>query len=349
MKTKRKKSPPVSIIILNYNGQQFLEGCFSSIKKINYPQFETIMVDDNSSDKSVSFTKSKFPWVKIIKNKENLGAPTGFNQAIKEANYELVVKADNDIIVDKNWLAEMVAVLQKNPKIGIVGSKILHYGSDEIQDIGSNLDRFGYQMNYYTLKGLPEDETKPQEVFYVSGCSMLFKKSLFEKVGGFDGKFFLYKDDLDLCWRFKLLGFKTVTAFTSKMYHLSGVVQGGKIELDEKGRYHTTAKKRYFGERNTLRTLLKNYSLISLVKVLPPYFAIILAEIVFFSFLGQFKVSRAYLEAVWWNLVNLSETLDLRRQIQTLRTVSDPTIMKKMIRGSSKLKNLTSIGVPQFK
>lgn len=338
----------VTIIVLNYNGQRFLEGCFSSLEKLDYPAFEIMVVDDNSTDESVSFVEENFPKVKIIKNKENLGAPISFNKAVKEAKTELIVKADNDIIVDKNWLKAMVLALNQNPKIGIVGSKILHYGSDEIQDIGSNIDRFGYQMNYYTLEGLPKGGSKIKEAFYVSGCSMLFRKNLFEKVGGLDEKYFLYKDDLDLCWRMKLLGCKIVTNLNSQMYHLSGVITGGTSVLDQQGRYHTTARKRYFGERNTLRTLLKNYSNLSLLKVLPLYFFIILAEVFLFTLIGQFKVARAYLNAVWWNIQNLSDTWREHKKIQAMRIESDRTIMKDMIRGSAKLKYFRTIGIPKF-
>jgi GT2 family glycosyltransferase len=345
---KNKRQPPVSLIILNYNGQSFLKDCLASIKKLNYPDYEVILVDDASTDRSVALVKKNFPWVKVLVNQKNLGAPASFNRAARQARFNLLVKLDNDVIVDKNWLKEMVSAA-KNPKVGVVGSKILHYGSEEVQDIGSNIDHFGYQMNYYTLEGLPKKGTKTKAVFYVSGCAMLLKKNLFEKAGQFDEKYFLYKDDLDLCWRIKLLGYQTVTAFESKIYHLSGVVAGGKIILDDQGKYHTTARKRYFGERNTLRTLLKNYSGLTLGWVLPVYFLMLGAEILFFGLIGQFKVSRAYLDSIGWNLKNLGETWQRRRQIQRTRTQSDEIIMRGMIGGSSKLKYLTSIGVPQFK
>lgn len=338
----------VTIIVLNYNGQKFLEGCFSSLEKLDYPDFDVIMVDDNSTDESVSFVTRSFPKVKIIRNKKNLGAPISFNKAVKEAGTDLIAKADNDIIVDKNWLKAMVLVLNQDSKIGVVGSKILHYGSDEIQDIGSNIDRFGYQTNYYTLEGLPKDGSKNKDVFYVSGCSMLFRKRLFEKVGGLDEKYFLYKDDLDLCWRMKLLGYKIVTNLDSQMYHLSGVVTGGTSILDRHGRYHTTARKRYFGERNTLRILIKNYSNLSLLKILPVYLLIIFAEVLLFTLIGQFEVAKAYLNAIWWNIQNLSDTWREHNKIQAMRVASDKEIMKDMIRGSAKLKYFRTIGIPKF-
>ena len=338
----------VTIIVLNYNGQKYLEGCFSSLEKLDYPAFDIIMVDDNSTDSSVSFVAQNFPRVRILKNNKNLGACISFNNAVKGVQTELIAKIDNDIIVDKDWLKEMVLALEQDPKIGLVGSKISHYGSGAVQEFGSNIDRFGYPINYFVLEGITKDQSKIKEVFYVSGCSMLFRKSIFEKVGMLDSRFFIYKDDLDLCWRMKLLGYKVVTNLDSKMYHMSGVVEGGTSILDQQRKYHTTARKRYFGERNTLRTLLKNYSDLSLVKILPIYFLIILAEFFLFTLIGQFKVARAYLSAVWWNIQNLSDTWREHKIIQVMRIKSDRIIVKNMIKGSAKLKCFRIIHIPKF-
>lgn len=347
-RSDEKEYPKVTIIVMNYNGRDFLEGCFSSLLKLDYPAFVLVMADGNSEDDSVSFVSRKFPQVRILKSAGNLGVCKSFNDALKKVKTDLVVKVDNDIVVDKNWLKAMVLALNQNPKIGVVGSKILHYGSDKIQDIGSNIDRFGYQTNYYTMEGLPKDGSKIKEAFYVSGCSMLFRKRLFEEVGGLDEKFFLYKDDLDFCWRMKLLGYKVVTNLDSQMYHLSGVVAGGTSVLDQRGRYHTTARKRYFGERNTLRMLIKNYSNSSLLKILPVYLLIIFAEVFLFTLIGKLEVAKAYLNAVWWNIQNLSDTWREHNKIQAMRIESDRAIMKDMIRGSAKLKYFRTIGIPKF-
>ena len=338
----------VTIIVLNCNASQYLEKCFSSIFDLDYPDFEVIIVDDNSSDDSVELVRDKFPRVAIINNDRNLGAPVSFNKAVAASQAPLLLKFDSDVIVEKESLSKMVNTLESDRKVGVVGSLVLYYDSDEVQDIGSNIDRFGYQTNYYTLVGLPKDGSKVIDVFYVSGCSMLFRKDLYEKVGGFDEKYFLYKDDLDFCWRARLLGYKVVTDLNSKIHHVSGVVAGGKTILDAGGRYHTTARKRYFGERNTLRTLLKNYSALTLLRVLPIYFLIIFLETIFFALMRNPSVSRAYLRAMWWNIQNIGETLLQRKRIQSLRVVSDGAIMKDMIEGSSKLNYFKTIKVPVF-
>src|SRR3989338_3952054 len=174
----------VAIIVLNCNASQYLEKCFSSVFGLDYPDFEVIMVDDNASDNSVELIRENFPRVTIICNDRNLGAPVSFNEAVAASQARLLVKLDSDVIVEKDLLSKMAATLESDPKIGVIGSLVLYYDSDEIQDIGSNIDRFGYQTNYYTMVGLQKDGSKIRDAFYVSGCSMLFRKNLYEKIGG---------------------------------------------------------------------------------------------------------------------------------------------------------------------
>lgn len=338
----------VTVIVLNHNAKIYLEKCFESLRKVDYGSFDVLMADDYSTDESVAFVQSNFPWVKIVKNTLAPGACTAFNNAARQAGGELIAKIDSDVVVEPDWLSEMVKAYETDAKIGVVGSKVLRYDGSEIQDIGSNVDAFGYQSNYYTLEKYDPKQPPVKEVFYVSGCSMLFAKDLFLKAGLFDERYFIYKDDLDFCWRVKLMGYRVVTCLASKIHHVSGVDQGGKIELDKRGKYHTTANKRYLGERNTLRTLLKNYSWVSLIKILPPYLLIVSAEIIFFSAKGRLYVSLAYFRALYWNLRNLSETLTLRKKVQALRAVSDELVMSKKISGSAKFNYLKTISVPVF-
>lgn len=338
----------ITIIVLNFNGREYLEDCFSSLKKLNYLNFNVIMVDDNSTDTSVSFVAKKFPWVKIIKNTKNIGACASFNQAVKRSTTELILKIDNDVKVDKNWLWEMVKTIKSYSDIGVVGSKILNYDGKSVQEFGGCIDRMGYPINYIGLGVEPKKSSSIMEVFYVSGCSMLFKKKVFEEVGMFDEKFYIYKDDLDLCWRLKLFGYKTVVNLDSIIYHVSGVTQGSYSKGEQVKTYYTTLRKRYFGERNTFRMLLKNYSLGSLFKVLPFYFLIISIEAIFYISKGQLKILRVYIQAFLWNLKILKDTLEERRKIQKRRRVPDCVIMKDMTNGNARWKLFKIIGAPKL-
>lgn len=339
----------VSIIVLNYNGKQFLKGCFESIFKLDYPEIEVILADDCSSDGSVEYTREHFPQVRVLVNEKNSGACTSFNNAASQAKGVFIAKVDNDVIVKEDWLTELMAVITNDPLVGVAGSLIWHYGFDGVQDIGSGVDIFGYPVNYYTIYGLANGPRGNCDVFYVSGCSMLMRKDEFFKMGGFDEDYFIYKDDLDLCWRYRLAGYKVVTCLSSQMAHLSGQLEGGKTVLDECGRYHTTARKRYFGERNALRTILKNYSFWSLLMVLPCYFVLLFAEILFFSYKKQVDLVAAYFRAIWWNVINLKKTLLLRRQVLKLRQISDHVILQKMLPYNAKFYYFRLIKEPLLK
>jgi len=345
----KKKFPRVTVIVMNYNGIKFLNGCFSSLSRLNYPNIDVIMVDASSTDGSATFVSKKFPSVKILSFDSSLGVPICFNKAAEEVKTDLLVKADNDVIFDKNWLKEMVETIESDPKIGVVGSMILNYDGKSIQEFGSVIDRMGYMTGCIALEGDPGKLPKILEVFYVSGCSMLFRRKIFDKAGMFDEKFFIYKDDLDLCWRMKLLGYKTVTNLKSVICHASGVTQGGSATAIEVKPPSTTGRRRYLGEKNTLRMLLKNYSGFSLLKILPFYFLQLLSESIFFAFLGQFKLAKAYFNAILWNIQNFQDTLKERRKVQAIRAVSDRTIMQRMIKGSSRLRFFfKTFKIPQF-
>lgn len=119
----------VSIIILNYNGKLFLEECFSSLYKIDFPKekYEIIMVDNGSSDLSVKFTKGNFPDIRIIESKVNLGFAGGCNLGVKESRGKYVVFLNNDTKVEKKWLEVLVKRIESNTKISAVNSKLLFY------------------------------------------------------------------------------------------------------------------------------------------------------------------------------------------------------------------------------
>jgi len=119
--------PFVSIIVVNYNGRRYLEDCFSSLQRLDYPadRFEVIMVDNASADGSVALVKKRFPWVRIIENKSNLGFAGGNNIAISQSQGDYVALLNNDTKVDRAWLIELIKVCESDPTIGACTSKML--------------------------------------------------------------------------------------------------------------------------------------------------------------------------------------------------------------------------------
>ncbi|MBU4076011.1 MAG: glycosyltransferase family 2 protein [Euryarchaeota archaeon] len=118
-------SPLVSVIIVNYNGKQYLKNCLSSLSAQSYPAIEVIFVDNASSDGSVEYVRKEFPSVRIIESKKNLGFAKGNNLGIREARGELIATLNNDTEVSSRWLEELVSAMNSDKKVGMCASKML--------------------------------------------------------------------------------------------------------------------------------------------------------------------------------------------------------------------------------
>lgn len=196
-------NPILSIIIVNYNGEKYLSNCFSSIQKvlINQP-FEVIMVDNQSVDNSVTYTKQHFPWVKIIEANANLGFGKGNNLGVQHAKGEYVLLLNNDTILLNNPL-DLIPEFQKNPKIGAIGIKMLNGNQQYTYSFGN----FPNAENLFLMKRLQKMKnvdlivgnfkSHAYPVDWLGGSYVLMQKSFYEFIGGFDEDYFLYVEDVD--------------------------------------------------------------------------------------------------------------------------------------------------------
>jgi len=121
-----RESPTVSLIVLNWNGQEYLEACMTSLLDLDYPDPEIVMVDNGSTDNSVPYVSDQFPSVRIIETGRNLGYAGGMNVGISRTSSDIVVLLNNDIIVEENWLTELVRCMKSDERIGIAGCKIFY-------------------------------------------------------------------------------------------------------------------------------------------------------------------------------------------------------------------------------
>ncbi len=226
-----------------------LKDCLISIRKISYPKkkYEVIVVDNGSTDGSVELLRSKFKWSKIVELDKNYGFAIPNNYGAKIAKGKYLVFLNNDTLVDKNWLIELVKPLEKDKSIGAGTSKILYWSRPRV------INAMG---GFWTLFGFPgligdgERDDKFQDtrtVFFPSGCSMIIRSELFKKLGGFDSDYFLYCEDVDLGWRIWNDGKKVIVIPTSVVYHKKSVTARS---LNINAYYYST--------RNSLATILKN-------------------------------------------------------------------------------------------
>ncbi len=226
----------VSIIILNWNGWPETIECLQSLSRIAYLHYEVIVVDNGSEDDSVRkirawAKKEKINNLSLIENRKNYGFAKGNNlairQVLKKGKSDYLLLLNNDTVVDKDFLVELVKVAESEEKIGIVGSKIYYFPPRKknlIQSCGAGIDlRTGKLVSYGDGQADSKQFEKTKEVDYVYGASMLVKRRVWEKVGLFDEKFFAIAEDADFCLRAKKAGFLTYVAPLSKVWHKSEV------------------------------------------------------------------------------------------------------------------------------
>jgi len=220
-------SPKVSIIILNWNGSKDTIDCLKSLENLNYPNFEIVLLDNGSTDNSIGIFRAQMPNFKnkitLIKNKENLGFPAGNNVGIKYAiehgtNYVLLL--NNDTVVDKNFLKEMMTVGESGNKIGILGPKIYFFADPKrIWFGGGKFNWFSGSSHIDFGKQDFDANGNPKETNFITGCAMLIKKEVFKKIGFLDERFFLYYEDTDFCLRAKKAGFQCFFVPKAKIWH----------------------------------------------------------------------------------------------------------------------------------
>lgn len=220
-------SPKVSIIILNWNGVDDTIDCIESMKKVTYQNYNIVVLDNGSSGKDAETLKEKYgDSIHLLISKKNLGFPVGCNTSIKyafEQGATYVLLLNNDVIVDPDFLTQLVNISESDSNIGIVGSKIYYYAfPNRIQAVGGTINWFTGYINVY---GEEEDKGQFDQIAerdFVWGTSLLLKKAVVEKIGYIDPYFFFGVEEYDYCTRAKRAGFKIVYAPKSKVWHKFG-------------------------------------------------------------------------------------------------------------------------------
>ena len=227
----------LSVIIVNYNVRYFLEQCLKSVTKaIENIDAEVFVVDNNSSDNSMQMVKEKFPNVKCIENKENVGFSKANNQAILQSKGKYVLLLNPDTIVEEDTFEKCIAFMDKTPEAGGLGVKMIDGHGKFLPESKRGLPTpaaafykiFGLstifphskKFSKYHLGYLPEDEINEIEI--LSGAYMLLRKSVLDEVGLLDETFFMYGEDIDLSYRIIKGGYKNYYFPETKIIHYKG-------------------------------------------------------------------------------------------------------------------------------
>jgi GT2 family glycosyltransferase len=214
-------NPKIAIIVLHMNGKDVLGECLHSIERLDYPNYVVIVVDNNSSDGSQAFVADAFPDVHLIQNKNNVGVPEGQNIGIRaavqsEADYVFTI--NNDTVLDRNVLWELLSALEEDKTIGAAGPVLYSMkDTNTIENAGGNID---WNKGSVVLSNVGETAgllTKIADVDYIS--FFFADPNVLESVGLFNKKYFAYWEDTDLCYRLKKAGYRVVRVSTARVWH----------------------------------------------------------------------------------------------------------------------------------
>lgn len=292
----------IAIVVLNFNKKNDILDCLKSIFNLEYPEIEVIVVDNGSTDGSSEAIKSEYPDVHLVESKKNLGVAGGRNVGIKYAdqnfNYKYLLFLDDDIVVDKKALTEMVCSFYKDKNIGIVAPKCLMSKTPGVIGYAGGMSVNLFSGKITNIGGGEKDEGQFDKPGFISSCGglCLISRELINQVGIFDEKFNPYGwEDVDLSLRARQKGFKIFYNHKAVIYHKGGKKGRGKA-INE---YEYSKSKNYF-------YLIKKHSnlfqLLVLCCVLP---ARIITIAVKELFKGEFKTISAQVRGILSLLSNL--------------------------------------------
>jgi GT2 family glycosyltransferase len=309
-----ENDPLISIVILNYNAGDLLIDCINSIQKSNYKNYEIIVVDNISKDKSHKKCKEKFPNIKLIENSENLGYCEGNNVGLRVTNGEFVVILNPDTIVDPSWLSELLQAYRKNGD-GIYQPKFLASTDHSmLLSTGNMIQIFGF--GYSRAKG--DIDKKQYENFekidFASGTCIFTSKKIIEEIGLFESFLFAFHDDFELCWRGALIGINSFYVPSAIVYH---PIEGYSFKW--------SPLKFKLLERNRKYCLLTLYSRSTFYKMIPGLLLVDIAVLFFYlsKGLGKMKIA-ADIEI----LKNLGKINEKYKKNQEKRKIADKELIK---------------------
>lgn len=239
--------PRVAVIIPNWNGAHLLRPCLASLLAQTYDGFEVIVVDNASHDESLALIEREFPTVRTLALSTNGGYSGGCNAGIQHSQAEIVVMLNNDTEAEPDWLAHLIAGLDRHPEAGMATSRIMLYDRRDVLNAAGDLyrrDGTPDSRGVWQPYGPPYD--REELVFGGSGGALALRRAMLDEIGLFETAFFMYCEDVDLSWRAQLAGYRCVYVPDAVIYHRLSATGGGALSS-------------FYVGRNTLWTLARNY------------------------------------------------------------------------------------------
>jgi GT2 family glycosyltransferase len=261
LKAQPETPEVVSVVIVNYRGAEDTSIALNALRDLHWPreQLEVIVADNASGDGSVDRIAQEHPDIRVLALEENRGFAGGCNAGAQAASGQYIAFLNNDARPDPDWLSAAVAVLDRDGSVACVASKVLDWDGELVDFVDAGLGFYGHGFKLHAGERDDSAYDREADVLFASGAAMVARGSTFREVGGFDERYFLFFEDVDLGWRYWLLGYRVRYVPASLVYH----------------RHHRAvaalgpALEEFLLERNALFTIFKNYDEQNLRRALP--------------------------------------------------------------------------------
>ena len=306
----------VSILILNYNGKEYLYNCLTSVLSQTYQDFEVIIFDNCSTDGSIDYVTEKIndKRVKVISSERNLGFAGGNNEALKHASGDMIVLLNNDTVVEKEWLSELVKCLSESINAGMVQSLVITEGIPlQYYKKNGTINLFGHNI----MEVFEINENGVGEIFQVNGCSLIIKRELLNKLGGlFPEEYFAYAEDTYLSFKVKFAGYKIYHNAKSVVQH-----KGGATMSKYKGELVT-----FYQERNRLLNFLIFFSDNFRMKYYPLMLYNLLLKL-FYGLISSRYSAKGVIKAYGWIMKNRKWIEAESSKLETIKKIREEEVL----------------------
>ncbi len=314
-------TPSVAVVILNYNGKKHLAQFLPSVMASNYLNLKIIVADNGSTDDSISFVKETYPHIQILDHHTNEGFAGGYNWALQRVEADYYVLLNSDVQVSNDWINPVIDLMEQDKTIAAAQPKMRSFHEPSLFEYagaaGGWIDHLGYPFSRGRVFDVCETDegqfNHNETIFWASGAAMFVRASVYHEMKGFDPYFFAHQEEIDLCWRMQLAGYKIMACPSSEVFHVGG------------GTLPRGGRKVFLNFRNNLIMLAKNLPFTELVWKLPFRFfldaisawkGLFTGDIYFFT-----AIMKAHMAFGWWFCTRYLKATKVRKPMLELHGV----------------------------
>ena len=312
----------ISYIIVSYNSEKYIGKCLDTVLDQTHQDYDVIVIDNNSSDKTVDIVSqyvNKHKKIRLIKNPSDAGYAAAIMMALEKSSGEFIAILNDDVFLDPQWGSNLLNSFRTDNKV-MASSGLVLYPDGSVQSEGGLMDKYGAVVQKESKIFHTRFINPSSDFFYNDGSSFMIRRTILEKIT-FDLNLFMYYDDVDFSWKIHLLDYKLAYVPKAVCYHVMGHSSPGLGTF-----------KFYLIARNRLYMCTKNYSRWNVLKRIPIIVVLLFLNGVYYDFTKEQKgYTLNFFKSFLWNLQNLKIIMNERKKIKSIRKVSDKEIEKFLI------------------